>query len=89
MAVLFATVQMTVNDSVVRAFGSRLATSDRLLVVVSEDPPEPARCAALQEWVAATPFLLDYYHRAMVDGLNVTWHDRHGEPFCSTDVLGS
>ena len=85
-AVLFTVVQVAVNDTVVRAFAERLAVTNDLLVVVSSDPLEGQRCAALSAWVEQTPFLPDGYHRMMVDGLNVTWHDRHGELFCSSGV---
>ena len=83
---LFAVVQVAVNDTVVQAFADRLAVTNDLLVVVSSDPAEASRCAALSAWVEQTPFLPDGYHRMMVDGLNVTWQDRHGELFCSSGV---
>jgi hypothetical protein len=89
LAVAFVVVQISVNTTVVRAFDQRFAAIDRLVVAASSQPPEPERCAALADWLAATPFQEGYYHRAMIDGLNVTFQDRHGELFCTSDVARS
>ena len=53
----------------------------------SERPAEPQRCAVLRDWVDGTPFLPDYYHRFMVDGLNETYRDHFDELFCSDPIV--
>lgn len=87
VAVVFVVFQMIVNDTVTRAFDVRVAVNDRLLVAVSERPAAEQRCAVLREWVDGTPFLPEYYHRFMVDGLNETYQGHFDELFCNDPSL--
>lgn len=82
-AVAFTVVQTVVNHDVRREFGARLAANDALLVVVSEAPAIPERCAAIQSW-AALPFWLDYYRADMISGVDAVWQHFHDDPFCPT-----
>ncbi|MCU1504014.1 MAG: hypothetical protein JWM12_3368, partial [Ilumatobacteraceae bacterium] len=86
-ALVFVVVQMSINDTVTRAFDERLAVNSQLLVAVSSRPAEPQRCDALRNWLVGTFFLPDYYHQYMVDGLDATYEDHFGERFCDADVL--
>jgi hypothetical protein len=86
-ALVFVVIQMSVNDSVTRAFDERLVVSSRLLVAASSRPPEPQRCDVLRQWVVVTSILPAYYHEYMVNGLDATYQDHFGERFCNADVL--
>jgi hypothetical protein len=87
VALVFVVVQMSVNDTVTRAFDQRLAVNSRLLVAVSSRPDEAQRCDAERKWIAGTFYLPDYYHQFMVHGLDTTYQDHFGERFCDADVL--
>ncbi len=87
VALVFVVVQMSVNDTVTRAFDQRLAVNSRLLVAVSSRPVEAQRCDAERKWIAGTFYLPAYYHQFMVHGLDTTYQDHFGERFCAADVL--
>jgi hypothetical protein len=82
----FVVVQMSVNDTVTRAFDQRLAVNSRLLIAVSSPPAEAQRCQLLRDWVYGTRILPDYYHQFMIEGLNATFRDHFDELFCSEPV---
>ena len=79
--IVFAFVQLSLNDGVQRHFDARYPAFDTVLDAYADQPPEPERCAALAEWKAMRDWSI--YYPSFPRSLDVVYHEHHGVPFCS------
>lgn len=80
-AIVFAFVQLTINDNAQRRFDERYPGIDQLLNAYADNPPEDVRCAALFAF-RATPWAHLFPAMPVIVGL--LHASRYGSPFCST-----
>jgi hypothetical protein len=81
-ALLFATVQLTLNDTLAREYNRRFDPSAAVLVAFSEQWDEASRCQALRRW-DELPYWQPYYRDALRNGMNALYLDTHDELFCA------